>query len=80
MVGSERVSTEATISNIISGDENATLPCSKVIVGASLIADYNKCAKGYKDLLEQSLLLVITFMDLYVYNNPVSLKAVRFKR
>lgn len=76
LVGTERVSTEATIMDIINRNPNSTLPCSKISVEPNLIDDYCKCSKGYKDLLDQALLLVITFMELCIYNNPISFGAI----
>ncbi|KAI4470706.1 hypothetical protein MML48_1g09237 [Holotrichia oblita] len=77
LVGTERVSIENTILSIISGATNTSLPCSRLTIDPVLIDNYYKCLKGYKDLLGQALLLVITFMELCVYNNPESLKLIR---
>lgn len=76
MVGNECVSSTATILNLLGESEKLALPCSPIKFDEKLKCDYLAKSSAHKELLGQSLMLVIAFVDLCVRRNPVSLKAI----
>ncbi|XP_017771178.1 PREDICTED: transcription elongation factor, mitochondrial isoform X2 [Nicrophorus vespilloides] len=73
-VGNERVSTTGIVKQLL--DKDDSLPCSTVEFQDNLKEYYFSQSASRKDLLGQSLMLVITFMNLCIYRNPNSLAAI----
>lgn len=79
LVGQEKVAAVTTINELLNNNIETgkpSLPCTKILVEQQLKNAFNSQTPGNKELLGQSLMLVITFMDLCVYKNPAALDAV----
>lgn len=78
LVGTERVSATSTVKTLLENMENPgePLPCTRITADKHLKDMYYEIPAMHRDLLGQSLLLVTSFMDLCIYKNPVSLKAI----
>ncbi|KAK9871488.1 hypothetical protein WA026_012861 [Henosepilachna vigintioctopunctata] len=74
-VGTEKVSAIKTVEQLFNNTE-LNLAYSPVHINQSLKEKFNKQSSLYQELMSQSLLLGITFLDLCVYKNPVSIQAI----
>lgn len=82
-MGTERVSSTTTVSNLLEYAKtgiNHNLPCSSIKAEGHTIDQYYSQSSVVRELLGQSLLLIITFMELCVNKNPISLNAVLPRR
>ncbi|XP_045462453.1 uncharacterized protein LOC123672393 isoform X2 [Harmonia axyridis] len=70
-VGTESVSTISTIQKLFKYGE-FDLPCSPISVDQKLINSFEKQPSSNKELMGQSLLLTITFLELCIFKNPNS--------
>lgn len=74
-IGTENVSTIANVENLFNHDK-FDLPCSKINIDQSMINKFERQPSANKELMGQSLLLAITFLDVCVYKNQRSLRAL----
>ncbi|XP_044754022.1 transcription elongation factor, mitochondrial [Coccinella septempunctata] len=74
-VGTEQVSTLTTIQQLFSYND-FDLPCSAIDIDQNTINMFQNQPSFNKEIMGQSLLLAITFLDLCVYKNEKSLKAM----
>lgn len=77
LLGNEKISSNSVISDLLNSSisKNA-LPCTAITTDLHLKEWYFHQSAANQDLLGQSLLLVMAFMNLCVYKNPKSLKAL----
>lgn len=76
LVGNEKVSASRSISQLINGEEECSVPCSPIKVDFDIKTRYHSQNAINKDLMGQALMLVISFMDLCVYKNSKSLNSL----
>ncbi|CAG9854471.1 unnamed protein product [Phyllotreta striolata] len=76
LVGQERVSAISIIQQLLDNNDNFSLPCTPVAVEPKLKTLFNAQISTNKELLGQALMLIISFMDLCVYKNPLALNSV----
>ncbi|KAG5898064.1 hypothetical protein JTB14_001770 [Gonioctena quinquepunctata] len=78
LVGKEKVSAVTTVTQLVENncDEQSVLPCTPITVEPNLRNAFISHSPSDKELLGQALLLVVSFMDICVHRNPVSMKAV----
>ncbi|KAF2883956.1 hypothetical protein ILUMI_22214 [Ignelater luminosus] len=83
LMGTERVSSTTAVSNLLEHAKNSVnhnLPCNSIKAEGHIIEQYYSQSSVVKELLGQSLLLIITFMELCIYKNPTALGAVLPRR
>ncbi|KAL3275312.1 hypothetical protein HHI36_020079 [Cryptolaemus montrouzieri] len=73
-VGTEKVTAITTVNALLRGENE--LPCTPVDVDEQIKIKFEGQSSIRKEILSQSLLLSIAFLDLCVYKNPVSLRAI----
>ncbi|XP_018567783.1 uncharacterized protein LOC108908277 [Anoplophora glabripennis] len=79
LVGNERVSALTKVTELVQNDgklNHFSLPCTPVNVKEQLKNAFLSQTPASKELLGQALMLVVSFMDLCVYKNPISLVAI----
>lgn len=70
MIGNEKVSAIKIVSQLLDNSTpNSDLSCTPISVDSSIKTTFREHATSNQELLGQALLVVVTFMDLFVYNN-----------
>lgn len=82
LVGQEKVSAITIIEELLKNGDGpgSSLPTTPVTVEQRLKISFNSQPPAKKELLGQALMLIISFMDLCVYKNPVSIAAMNITR
>ncbi|KAJ8915858.1 hypothetical protein NQ315_004672 [Exocentrus adspersus] len=79
LVGTEKVSAITTVMELVQNDgksKSFSLPCTPITLTEQLRNAFLSQSPADKELLSQALMLVVSFMDLCIYKNPVSLVAI----
>lgn len=77
MIGNEKVSAIEIVSQLLENSTaNSRLVCTPVSVDLSTKTAFREHATANQELLGQALLVVVTFMDLFVYNNSKTWSAL----
>lgn len=77
VIGSEKIASVRTVNELLTPyPEDYSHPCTPVVFEPELKAMYESQPPATKDLLGHALLLILTFMDICIYKNPVSIKAL----
>lgn len=70
MIGNEKVSAIKIVSQLLDNSTpKSDLRCTPISVDSSMNTTFREHATPNQELLGQALLVVVTFMDLFVYNN-----------
>ncbi|XP_047112790.1 transcription elongation factor, mitochondrial [Schistocerca piceifrons] len=81
LIGSERVSAQSVVEEIFQGrSTSAALNYTPIIVPNHVQDYYRACDSAEREMLCQSLLLTMTFMDVAIHQNERSLAAVTTRR
>lgn len=78
LIGNEKVSTISGVTKLLDISQCSELPCLPVTCDTKIKEYFSYQSSIYKEIMGQSLMLIVTFINICIHQNPISLKAVNF--